>query len=224
MRAVQHHPRFRVVEPPRLFQFFFVNRDVAGQRFADQADHDVGGKRPRLAGDVVDGADADAGFLENFAPRRVLDAFGEFYSGYGANPSEVLDRTFEDVGAYDDIVLVRDIDFYSHCEHHMVPFIGRAHVAYFPTEKVVGLSKHLLFFDARDPRQVVRARQLIDVYQGRVKPILVAGSYLDLMKSWKLRVYYDQEGVLVRKFGITAVPAIVSQEGQRLRIDEVLVQ
>jgi conjugal transfer pilus assembly protein TraW len=90
--------------------------------------------------------------------------------------------------------------------------------------EVVGLSKHLLFFDARDPRQVARARELIDAYQGRVKPILVAGSYLDLMKTWKLRVFYDQEGVLVRKFGITAVPAIVSQEGQRLRIDEVLVK
>ena len=90
--------------------------------------------------------------------------------------------------------------------------------------EVVGLSKHLLFFDARDPRQVTRARELIDVYQGRVKPILVGGSYMDLMKSWKLRLYYDQEGVLVRKFGITAVPAIVSQEGQRLRIDEVLIK
>lgn len=90
--------------------------------------------------------------------------------------------------------------------------------------EVVSLSKHLLFFDARDPRQVARARELIDVYQGRVKPILVGGSYMDLMKAWKLRVYYDQEGVLVRKFGITAVPAIVSQEGQRLRIDEVLIK
>jgi len=90
--------------------------------------------------------------------------------------------------------------------------------------EVVGLSKHLLFFDARDPRQVSRARELIDIYQGRVKPILVGGSYMDLMKSWKLRLYYDQEGVLVRKFGITAVPAIVSQEGQRLRIDEVLIK
>lgn len=89
---------------------------------------------------------------------------------------------------------------------------------------VVSLSKHLLFFDARDPRQVARARELIDAYQGRVKPILVGGSYLDLMKTWKLRVYYDQEGALVRKLGITAVPAIVSQEGKRLRIDEVLAK
>ena len=74
-------------------------------------------------------------------PRRVLAAYEEFYAGYGQNPAEALDRTFEDVGSYDDIVLVRDIPFYSHCEHHMVPFVGKAHIAYFPTESVVGLSK-----------------------------------------------------------------------------------
>lgn len=89
---------------------------------------------------------------------------------------------------------------------------------------VISLSKHLLFFDARDPRQVAQAKELIDVYQGRVKPILVGGSYLDLMKSWNRQVFYDQEGTLVRKLGITAVPAIVSQEGSRLRIDEVVIK
>lgn len=90
--------------------------------------------------------------------------------------------------------------------------------------EVVSLSKHLLFFDARDPRQIERARELIDRYQGKVKPILVGGSYMDLMKRWNKQVFYDQDGTLVRKFGITAVPAIVSQEGQRLRIDEVPVK
>lgn len=74
-------------------------------------------------------------------PRRVVSAFEEFYAGYGQRPADALERTFEEVGAYDDLVLVRDIPFYSHCEHHMVPFVGKAHVAYFPTEKVVGLSK-----------------------------------------------------------------------------------
>ena len=90
--------------------------------------------------------------------------------------------------------------------------------------EVVSLSKHLLFFDARDPGQVTRARELIEHYQGKVKPILVGGSYLDLMKRWNKPVFYDQDGTLVRKFGIAAVPAIVSQEGQRLRIDEVPVR
>jgi conjugal transfer pilus assembly protein TraW len=90
--------------------------------------------------------------------------------------------------------------------------------------EVVSLSRHLLFFDARDARQVAKARELIVRYQGRVKPILVGGSYIDLMKAWNTPVYYDQEGTLVRKLGITGVPAIVSQEGSRLRIDEVSVR
>ena len=89
--------------------------------------------------------------------------------------------------------------------------------------EVVSLSRHLLFFDARNPRQVGRARQLIALYQGRVKPILVGGSYLDLMQSWHVPVYYDQQGLLTRRLGITQVPALVSQEGLRLRIDELAV-
>ena len=89
--------------------------------------------------------------------------------------------------------------------------------------EVVSLSRHLLFFDARDPRQIGRARQLIALYQGRVKPILVGGSYLDLMQSWHVPVYYDQQGLLTRRLGITQVPALVSQDGLRLRIDELAV-
>jgi conjugal transfer pilus assembly protein TraW len=90
--------------------------------------------------------------------------------------------------------------------------------------EIISLSKHLLFFDGRDKRQVMRARELITFYSGRVKPILVGGSYLDVMKSWRTPVYYDQQGVLTRRFGIKQVPAIVSQEGLRLRIDELVLQ
>lgn len=86
---------------------------------------------------------------------------------------------------------------------------------------VVSLSRHLIFFDARDARQVRRARELMAHYQGRVKPILTGGSYLDLMKSWRIPVYYDQQGLLTRRLGITQVPALVSQDGRRLRIDEM---
>jgi conjugal transfer pilus assembly protein TraW len=86
----------------------------------------------------------------------------------------------------------------------------------------VSLSRHLLFFDARDKAQVARAEALIHHYQGKVKPILTGGSYVDLMRQWKAQVYYDQSGILVRKFGIRHVPALVSQEGRRLRIDEIL--
>lgn len=74
-------------------------------------------------------------------PERVVRAFEEFYAGYGEDPATFLDRTFDETAGYDDLVLVRDIPFASHCEHHMVPFVGRAHIAYFPTKAVVGLSK-----------------------------------------------------------------------------------
>lgn len=92
--------------------------------------------------------------------------------------------------------------------------------------EVVSLSKHLLFFDARDQRQVTRARELVAFYRGHsvpVKPVLVGGSYLDLMKSWRMPVYYDQHGLLTRRLGITQVPALVSQEGLRLRVDELVL-
>lgn len=87
--------------------------------------------------------------------------------------------------------------------------------------EVVSLSRHLLFFDARDPRQVKHARELSGRYAGRVKPILTGGSYLDLMKAWRVPVYYDQSGTLTRRFGIRQVPALVSQDGLHLRIDEL---
>jgi len=74
-------------------------------------------------------------------PKRVAKAFREFYSGYQDDPKEVLNKIFAEVEGYDDIVLVRDIPFYSHCEHHLVPFYGMTHIAYYPTKGVVGLSK-----------------------------------------------------------------------------------
>lgn len=89
---------------------------------------------------------------------------------------------------------------------------------------VVSLSKRLLFFDARDRRQVTRARELVANYEGRIKPILTGGSYLDLMSAWRIPVYYDQQGVLTRRLGIRQVPALVSQDGPRLRIDEMVLR
>ena len=87
-------------------------------------------------------------------PRRVVAAYDELFGGYHADPADVLDRTFSEIGTYDDLVLVRDIPFYSHCEHHVMPFTGKAHIAYTPTERVVGLSK---------------IARLIDVYARRLQ-------------------------------------------------------
>ncbi|CAN5365847.1 GTP cyclohydrolase I FolE [soil metagenome] len=74
-------------------------------------------------------------------PRRMVKAYSEFFQGYDQSPVEALSRTFDEVEGYDDIVMLRDIEFNSHCEHHIVPFIGRAHVAYLPSHAVVGISK-----------------------------------------------------------------------------------
>lgn len=74
-------------------------------------------------------------------PRRVVDAYRDWFSGYDINPADYLRRTFEEVEGYDEMVVLRDISFQSHCEHHMAPIIGRVHVGYLPTSKVVGISK-----------------------------------------------------------------------------------
>ena len=74
-------------------------------------------------------------------PRRVADAYQDWFSGYRDNPYEFLERTFEEVEGYDEMIVLRDIEFESHCEHHMAPIIGKAHVGYLPRNKVVGISK-----------------------------------------------------------------------------------
>ena len=86
---------------------------------------------------------------------------------------------------------------------------------------VVSLSGQLLFFDARDSRQLARARELMNRHEGQLKPILTGGSYLELMKAWQRPVYFDQQGTLIRRFGIRQLPALVSQDGRRLRVDEL---
>ena len=81
-------------------------------------------------------------------PKRVVEAYRDWYSGYDVDPAEYLGRTFEQVAGYDELIVLRDIEFESHCEHHMAPTIGRAHVGYLPTDKVVGISKLARVVDA----------------------------------------------------------------------------
>jgi len=82
---------------------------------------------------------AREGLLET--PKRVVNAYRDWFSGYESDPADYLRRTFEEVGGYDEMVVLRDISFESHCEHHMAPIIGRVHIGYLPTNKVVGISK-----------------------------------------------------------------------------------
>lgn len=106
-------------------------------------------------------------------PKRVTKAFGEFFAGYAEDPAEVLARTFKEVGGYDDIVLVKDIPFSSHCEHHMVPFVGKAHIAYLPHDGVVGLSKLARLVEVFSRRLQVQENmtaQIIDAINENLNP------------------------------------------------------
>ena len=91
-------------------------------------------------------------------PDRVARAYEEFFAGYDADPIDMLSRTFEETDGYDEMVLLRDIDFQSHCEHHMVPIIGVAHVAYIPKSRVVGISKLARIVEAFAKRLQIQER------------------------------------------------------------------
>jgi GTP cyclohydrolase IA len=110
-------------------------------------------------------------------PRRVVDAFGEWFAGYGGDPADELSRTFDDVQGYDDIVMLRDVEVESHCEHHMAPFVGKACVAYMPAGRVVGLSKLarvVEIFAKRLQTQEALTQQIADAIAGELEPAGVA--------------------------------------------------
>lgn len=110
-------------------------------------------------------------------PKRVVNAYGEFFYGYSEDPIKILSKTFEEVEDYDDIVLLKNMRFESHCEHHMVPIIGVAHIAYIPDKRVVGLSKIARLLDAFAKRlqtQETMTSQIADSIQKVLKPKGVA--------------------------------------------------
>lgn len=110
-------------------------------------------------------------------PKRVIEAYKEFFEGYTINPDDVLSRTFEEVEGYDEIVLVKNIRLESHCEHHIVPILGKAHVAYLPDKRVVGISKLARLVDVYGKRlqtQETMTAQIADTIQRVLKPKGVA--------------------------------------------------
>lgn len=145
------------------------------------------------------------GLLET--PQRVAKAFEELYGGYDDDPVEVLSRTFEDVGGYDDIVLMRDVAFNSHCEHHMVPFVGKAHVAYLPSGRVVGLSK---------------LARVVDIYARRLQTqenltAQIAATIDEVLKPRGVAVMLESEHMCmslrgVRKHGSSTVTTMFTGE------------
>ena len=110
-------------------------------------------------------------------PGRVARAYRELFSGYGENPKEILRRTFEEVDGYDEMVVLRDIRFESHCEHHILPIIGRAHVAYLPSRRVIGISKLARIVDIYARRLQIQEKltvQIADTIDEVLKPKGVA--------------------------------------------------
>ncbi len=110
-------------------------------------------------------------------PRRVVKAYGDWFSGYAADPEAYLGRTFEEVAGYDELIVLRDIAFESHCEHHMAPIIGRAHVGYLPAGRVVGISKLARVVDAYARRFQVQEKltaQIADCIETVLAPRGVA--------------------------------------------------
>jgi GTP cyclohydrolase I len=125
-------------------------------------------------------------------PKRVVSAFEELYRGYRESPADVLDRTFSEIGTYEDFVLVRDITFNSHCEHHMMPFVGKAHIAYLPTDRVVGLSK---------------LARLVDVFARRLQTqehmtSQIAGAIEDILKPRGVGVMLEAEHMCMSVRGV----------------------
>jgi GTP cyclohydrolase I len=133
---------------------------------------------------------AREGLLET--PKRVVKAYEEFFAGYAERPEDVLDKVFRDVDGYDDMVLVRDIPFASHCEHHMVPFVGKAHIAYYPTDGVVGLSK---------------LARLVDIYARRLQTqetmtAQIIGAMNNALSPRGVAVYVEAEHMCMSMRGV----------------------
>ncbi|CAN7684543.1 GTP cyclohydrolase I FolE [Caballeronia sp. LjRoot31] len=107
-------------------------------------------------------------------PSRVIRSYEEFFAGYSQNPREILARTFSEVQGYDEMIVLKDIRFESYCEHHMVPIIGRAHVAYLPRERVVGISKLARLVDAFAKRLQIQEKmtaQIADTLEEVLQPL-----------------------------------------------------
>ncbi|QQP95016.1 GTP cyclohydrolase I FolE [Lysobacter enzymogenes] len=117
-------------------------------------------------------------------PKRVVTAYGDWFSGYTDDPREYLARTFEEVAGYDEMIVLRDIEFESHCEHHMAPIIGKAHVGYLPSGKVVGISKlarvvetYARRFQVQEKMTAQIAQSIQDVLQPLGVGVVVEGAH-----------------------------------------------
>ncbi len=163
--------------------------DAIIKSFPNELGEDAAGKRASVVKPTEEEARAAVDLLLRWigedpareglldTPKRVAKAYHELFSGYAQSAEEILGRTFVEVSGYDELVLVKDIPFYSHCEHHMVPIIGKAHVGYLPDGRVLGLSKIARVVDVFGKRlqtQESLTAQIADAIDTTLKPRGVA--------------------------------------------------
>ena len=157
---------FLKVEATKFTEVGYVGRDV-DQIVRDLIDSSIVMTKDKMRKEVETKAHAEA-------EKRVIKAFNEHFAGYKENPSEILSRTFKEIQGYDDIVVLRKIDFESHCEHHMLPIIGNASIGYLPNKSIVGISKLARIvntFAKRLQTQEIMTSQIINAIHDNLNPI-----------------------------------------------------
>jgi GTP cyclohydrolase I len=155
------------LESPRQYEESIISRTIESKPSRQDAEAAVR-TLMRWAGDDP----SREGLLET--PNRVVRAYEEFFAGYDTDPADMLSRTFEETDGYDEMVLLRNVTFESHCEHHMVPIIGVAHVAYIPEHRVVGISKLARVVEAFAKRLQIQERltmQIANTIEAILQPI-----------------------------------------------------
>ncbi|MEQ8602494.1 MAG: GTP cyclohydrolase I FolE [Marivibrio sp.] len=165
-------------------------------------------------------------------PDRVVRAYEEFFSGYAEDPTALLSRTFEETEGYDEMVLLRNVSFESHCEHHMVPVIGTAHVAYLPNERVVGISKLARVIEIYAKRLQIQEKmtaQIADAIEDVLKPrgvaVVVSAQHqcmttrgvkkagVSMVTSRMLGAFKTDRALRAEFFSLTGAPGGSAQQG-----------
>ena len=159
------------------------------------------------------------GLLET--PKRVVNAFKEYFKGYKEDPIQVLDKTFGDVDGYDDMVIQKNISVQSHCEHHMAPIIGKAHVAYIPNERVVGLSKLARVVEVFSKRLQTQERltmQIANTLMGALDAKGVAVTIDSTHQCMTIRVIKKEQATTVTNYYLGQFKEDLSYQNRYLRL------
>ena len=159
------------------------------------------------------------GLLET--PKRVVKAFKEYFRGYKEDPIQVLDKTFGDVDGYDDMVIQKNISVQSHCEHHMAPIIGKAHVAYIPNERVVGLSKLARVVDVFSKRLQTQERltmQIANTLMGALDARGVAVTIDSTHQCMTMRGIKKEQATTVTNYYLGKFKEDLSYQNRYLRL------